>query len=331
MEKKFVANKAFLINPQGKILLIRYAGEGDHANSAGRLDIPGGRMEAHEHPREGLAREVKEEVGISIDPALARPFYIDLWGVRGDVEHEPIVGVFYAVPVRDEAITLSDEHKESVWYDPRGPLPEGLTDAVRGAIEAYRNNEGIVTAADDAIKGREGFGLIQVFTGNGKGKTTAALGEAMRAHAIGKRVVIIYFDKGGTTHYSERKILEKLGIPFVATGRDRIDPVTGRFDFSILEEDKQEAARGLAEAEKALAQGIDLIVLDEINSTVSLGMLDESSVLHLLKKKPERTELVLTGRNVPDSFIQKAHLVSEMRLRKHYFYSGVPAREGLDF
>jgi cob(I)alamin adenosyltransferase len=184
---------------------------------------------------------------------------------------------------------------------------------------------------DERIKGRKGFGLIQLFTGHGKGKTTAAIGEALRAHAIGKKVGIVFFDKGGETHYCERKILDQLGIHFVSTGRDRIDPVTGRFDFSIQEVDKTEATRGLEEAKRLFAAKYDLVALDEINSTTSLGMLDENTALQLIDSKPDQTELILTGRDAPQSFIKKAHLVTDMRLLKHYFYSGVPAREGLDF
>lgn len=174
------------------------------------------------------------------------------------------------------------------------------------------------------------FGLIQVFTGDGKGKTTAALGEALRALAIGKKVGIIFFDKGGD-HYSERKILDKLGIFYLATGRDRIDPKNGRFDFSIQEVDKEEAARGLREVKRLFDEEFDLVILDEINSTTSLGMILEEEILRLIESKPEKTELILTGRNAPESFINKAHLVTEMSLQKHYFYNGVKAREGLDY
>jgi cob(I)alamin adenosyltransferase len=174
------------------------------------------------------------------------------------------------------------------------------------------------------------FGLIQIFTGNGKGKTTAALGEALRAAAIEKKVGIVFFDKGGE-HYCERKILDKLGIFYLATGRDRIDPKNGRFDFSIQEIDKKEAERGLKKAWSLFEEGFDLVILDEINSTAALGIISEDEVLTLIDSKPEHTELILTGRNAPESFIKKAHLVTEMLLRKHYFYSGVKAREGLDF
>ncbi len=190
---------------------------------------------------------------------------------------------------------------------------------------------------DERIKGFQGYGLVQLIHGTGKGKTTAALGQAIRCVGSGRRVCIVYFDKGGTTHYSERKVLDALdGIDYVASGRDRIDPVTGRFDFSITDEDKAEAARGLAAARDALAgdhegRPYDLVILDEINSTVALGMLGEQDVLDVLAKKRPDVEVILTGRNPPQAFIDAAHLVTEMTLQRHYFYSGVKAREGLDY
>lgn len=330
MEKKYVANKGILVNEKGHILVVRDAGSADHVDSKGVWDMPGGRMEYGETPLEGLVREVKEEVDIEIDPFGARPIHVSRWGIRGDVLNEPIIGIFYVVFVGDAIVRLSDEHDEYQWIDPRQILSVPLCVGAKSAFETYQRVEGIVTASDESIKGREGFGLIQLFTGNGKGKTTAGIGEAMRAHAIGKKVGIVFFDKGGE-HYSERKILDQLDIEYMATGRDRIDPVTGRFDFSIQEIDRTEAVRGLEEAKKLFTEKFDLVILDEINSTTSLGMISEKEVLALIDSKPDQTELVLTGRNAPESFIQKAHLVTDMRLRKHYFYSGVPAREGLDF
>lgn len=184
---------------------------------------------------------------------------------------------------------------------------------------------------DARVKGRQGLGLVSVFTGDGKGKSTAALGTMVRAVGAGKRVAVVYFDKGGT-HYSERTVLETLGVSWHATGRDRIHPVTGAFDFSITDEDKKEALRGLHIVEALFVDGTyDLVVLDEINSTTALGMIDESAVLAILAKKPEHTEVIFTGRNAPESFLEAAHLVTEMTLKKHYFYSGVKAREGIDF
>lgn len=189
---------------------------------------------------------------------------------------------------------------------------------------------------DTRITGHTGYGLLSVFTGDGRGKTTAALGTAVRALGAGKRVAIVYFDKGGDAHYSERRLLDDLAsrypLEYHVTGRDRIDPKTGRFDFSVLDVDKVEARRGLAIARDLFKRAArDLVILDEINPTVSLGMLDEQAVLDVLAHKPATMELILTGRNAPASFLNLAHLATEMKLQKHYFYSGVKAREGVDY
>jgi cob(I)alamin adenosyltransferase len=185
--------------------------------------------------------------------------------------------------------------------------------------------------ADETIKGFQGYGLVQVITGHGKGKTTSSLGLSIRAAGADKKVGIIYFDKGGDTHYSERKILDEIGqIDYVVTGRDRIDK-NGRFDFSITDVDKSEGQRGLVGVREMFEKGYDLIVLDEINSSADLGIVSVKDVLRLIEDKPEQLELVLTGRDVHADIVDKAHLVTEMKLKKHYFYSGVKAREGIDY
>lgn len=209
--------------------------------------------------------------------------------------------------------------------------------------------------------------MFQIYTGNGKGKTTAALGLAIRALGAGKKVGWICFDKGGT-HYSERKVLDVIAnlasnviaraddsvgprqshafgsIDFRAFGLDRIDSVTGRFRFGVTAEDITEAEQGLTLAgEWITSDKYDLIILDEINSTVDLGMLKKEAVLELLSvshisspcKRGEARrgvlELIFTGRNAPTEFLDCADLVTEMKLVKHYFYRGVRAREGFDY
>ncbi|KKW31371.1 MAG: Cob(I)alamin adenosyltransferase [Candidatus Uhrbacteria bacterium GW2011_GWA2_52_8d] len=324
MEKYFVSNKAILVDTRGKILMMSLPD--------GRWDLPGGRMDAGETMLEGLAREVCEETGIEIDSQKARPFFVGVYPYKGDPP-VPVASVFYIVQVVEGLeITLSSEHAAFEWIDPRQTLTgEGAHGPILEILEAYRQHEGIVVAADESIKGREGFGLIQLFTGNGKGKTTAALGEVLRVVGAGKRAAVIFFDKGGE-HYMERMVLEKLGVLWFAFGRDRIDPVTGRFDFTITEEDRRLGREGLSKAINYVRSDIiDLLVLDEINSSTDLGIIMEQDVLEFLDTQPEHTEIVLTGRNAPQSFIDRAHLVTEMRLRKHYFYSGVKAREGLDY
>jgi cob(I)alamin adenosyltransferase len=181
---------------------------------------------------------------------------------------------------------------------------------------------------------RKSIGQIQLYTGNGKGKTTASLGLALRALSQNIRVAIVAFDKGGT-HYAEREVLLRKFpelVDFFGTGLDRIDPVTNRFRFGVTDEDRAEAERGLGIVRELFAKNQHgLVILDEINSTVSLGMLAEADVLAAITSKPPEIELVLTGRSAPDSLKEIADLVTEMTLVKHYFYKGVPARYGLDF
>lgn len=186
---------------------------------------------------------------------------------------------------------------------------------------------------DERIRGFKGYGLVQVLHGHGKGKTTSALGMAIRCAGSGRKVAIVYFDKGGETHYNERAILDRIPeITYIATGRDRIDASTGRFDFSIQEIDKTEAKRGLEQVKKfADSNEYALIILDEIHSTVDLGMLDVQEVLEFIHNKPKQLEVILTGRNPHPEVLKTAHLITNIALEKHYFYSGVPTREGLDF
>lgn len=184
---------------------------------------------------------------------------------------------------------------------------------------------------DDRIVGRQGLGLVQLFEGHGKGKTTAAIGSMVRMVGAGKRAAIVYFDKGGN-HYMERTVFDRLGVDWFAFGRDRIDAKTGRFDFSVTEEDRVLGYRAIERAHQLFASdAYDLVVLDEVNSSCALGFVDEAAVLALIDRKPDNLELILTGRDAPTSFKDRAHLVTEMRLVKHYFYSGVKAREGIDY
>lgn len=186
---------------------------------------------------------------------------------------------------------------------------------------------------DERIKGRKGYGLISVLHGNGKGKTTSAIGSAIRCAGSGRRVAIIFFDKGGNDHYSERAILDQIdNIDYWATGRDRIDKVTGKFDFSITKFDKTEAKRGLDLVKRALlSKTYDLVILDEINSTQNLDIIDLEPVLAVIDQKPDKVEMIITGRNPHQEILKRAHLISQVTLERHYFYSGVPAREGIDY
>lgn len=286
-------------------------------------------MEEGDHPLETLAREIAEETGLVTDPQAARIIHTDLWSFQRNEETHYVFGVFYLMTVPDAEILLSEEHGQYLWHDPKDADPEEIKENVREVLKVYRRMTGI-PKADDRIAGRQGYGLVQIFTGEGKGKTTAALGEIIRAYGAGKKVGIVYFDKGGS-HYSERSVLDRLEIPYVVTGRDRMEATTERFDFSLTPKDHEEVERGLAAARDFFASGCDVVLLDEINSCVALGLITAEEVLSLIKNKPEGVELILTGRHAPALFLDAAHLVSDVQMKKHYFYSGVKAREGLDY
>jgi cob(I)alamin adenosyltransferase len=169
-------------------------------------------------------------------------------------------------------------------------------------------------------------GYTQVYTGNGKGKTTAALGLALRAVGRGLKVCFFQFIKGGGP-YGEHLSCEKLAplLTIIQTGRP------GWVNTKDITEDRCAAQEAFAQAREILISGeYDLVVLDEINGAVAFGLLDEAQVLELIRLKPLQVELVLTGRNASESVIQAADLVTEMHDIKHYYKAGVPARTGIE-
>ena len=174
-------------------------------------------------------------------------------------------------------------------------------------------------------------GLVIVHTGEGKGKTTAALGLALRAWGGGLRVLILQFIKGGRT-YGELSAVEKLAE---AEGRIELRQLglgfTRRED-GREEEHKKAAKEALIEAKKETASGKwDLIVLDEINYAVKFGLLKEDEVLGLILEKPAPLHLVLTGRDAAPKIVEAADLVTEMKLLKHPFSEGIKAQRGIEF
>jgi cob(I)alamin adenosyltransferase len=183
------------------------------------------------------------------------------------------------------------------------------------------------------------LGFVHVYYGGGKGKTTAAIGLAVRAAGAGKRVAFIQFDKGFDPergeHYSERKVLRAIpGVTLIPTGCERIR-ADGTFRFGVTEPDLAEARRGLAEARKAIeALSYDLVVLDEALGALAYGLVEEADMVSLLDlhaRGGKRAELVLTGHKLPDEVLARADLVTQMKKVKHYFDQGVAAREGIEF
>ena len=173
-------------------------------------------------------------------------------------------------------------------------------------------------------------GLVIVHTGDGKGKTTAALGLALRAFGGGLRVLILQFIKGGQ-RYGELDALDWLSR--VSNGRISIKQCGLGFVTPGEEaEHEKAAANALAQSMEAITNGAwDMVILDEINYAVTMKLIDEEDMLKLVDARPEKVHIVLTGRQATQSLIERADLVTEMKLVKHPFLNGIHAQLGIEF
>ncbi len=166
-------------------------------------------------------------------------------------------------------------------------------------------------------------GIIQVYMGSGKGKTTAAFGQAIRVAGNGFKVKIIQFMKN--IEAGEIKFLGDSDIEVTQHGRKQFVQRENPADI-----DSQLAEEGLEEARKSL-HNFDLLVLDEINVALDFGLLKVEEVLKLLEEKPETTEVILTGRNPPKEIVDRADLVSEVKKIRHPFDNDIPADKGREY
>jgi cob(I)alamin adenosyltransferase len=168
-------------------------------------------------------------------------------------------------------------------------------------------------------------GYVQVYTGDGKGKTTAALGLALRAAGAGLKVFVAQFLKSGAT--SEIAALERFGDAIVCRQYGR-----GQFiRDKPSPEDIAAARNGLDEARKIVAAGDhDVVILDEANVATFFGAFSVQDLLAVIDAKPESVELVITGRRADQRIIARADLVTEMREVKHYYRQGVASRKGIE-
>ncbi len=175
-------------------------------------------------------------------------------------------------------------------------------------------------------------GYIQIYTGNGKGKTTASLGLAMRALGRNWKVLLIMFTKGGS-NYGELTSFTNLSpdiknnLTIVQAGLDRIV-----YKDNQNNEDKRIIQAGWQLAKKAILNNeYNLIILDEANISIALDLINVDEVVEVLKQKPDEMEIVLTGRNADPKIIEIAHLVSEIKPIKHYWDTGISARRGIEY
>jgi len=169
--------------------------------------------------------------------------------------------------------------------------------------------------------------MVYVFTGDGKGKTEAALGAVLRALGHGLRVCIVYFMKGDYP-YGERRILS--GLPnvniFSFGSLEFIDPA------NVKPEEKEQARLALDASHEAMLSGkYDLIVLDEVNLAAAWKLVELDEVIKIIADKPQNIELILTGRRADAELIKRADLVTEMQKIKHPYDKGVKARKGIDY
>lgn len=170
-------------------------------------------------------------------------------------------------------------------------------------------------------------GLVEIYTGNGKGKTSAAFGLALRAIGRGLSVYVIQFIKGGFDYGELYALKDFPSLTLKAFGRGKFVTATppDKEDVKLAEEALR-LAKEIVESGK-----YDIVILDEINVALKLNLISLEEVLKIVKNKPKSVELVLTGRDAPDELVQAADLVTEMREVKHPFNKGLEARKGIEF
>jgi cob(I)alamin adenosyltransferase len=236
----------------------------------------------------------------------------------------------------------------------RGRPPTGQTSEFYGAHDvggnAGNNCEKCNNNMKDLKPGK--LGLVQVFTGNGKGKTSASVGISLRAVGQGLRVYMIQFMKSGDTGelFAVKKYIPQMKI--VQFGRDRlkeqqvkifeydgegdlgpVGPKNGKYYIFLPDRHEQEPARRALEHAFHVANSgqYDVLVLDEVNCAVDKGLIAVEELLKLCNEKPENVELICTGRGAHPELIERAELVSEILEIKHPFQQGILARRGMDY
>jgi cob(I)alamin adenosyltransferase len=172
-------------------------------------------------------------------------------------------------------------------------------------------------------------GLVHIYTGNGKGKTTASIGLGIRAYGRGFKVLMVQFLKGEET--GETKTFEKLAPDFMVHRGKVIKKFTWQMTKEELAEFKENQQEVFNYAVEAAASGKwDLLILDEILGAVSCNIISLEDTINLVKSKPDKLELVLTGRNAPGELVDLADYVSDIHAVKHPMEKGVPARKGIE-
>ncbi|MBM7582100.1 cob(I)alamin adenosyltransferase [Caldicoprobacter guelmensis] len=173
-------------------------------------------------------------------------------------------------------------------------------------------------------------GYVQVYTGDGKGKTTAALGQGLRAVGRGLKVVMVQFLKG--IESGELEAIKRLGPQFTIMRFAE----TKKFFWQLTDEEKEQlkekTQQEMQKLEQLMEEGsCDVLILDEIMAAIHSGLVSVDEVCRIIDNKPKGMELILTGRNVPREIAERADLITEMRNVKHYMDKGVQARKGIEY
>lgn len=185
-----------------------------------------------------------------------------------------------------------------------------------------------LTVPDDGLstRARRNAPLLAVHTGMGKGKSTAAFGTMIRAVARGWSVAVVQFLKSGDWHVGEESIAKRLGVDWWALGEGFT------WDSSDLTQDQAVAQEAWNHAKAIIERGEHrLVVLDEITYPMNWGWIDADDVVRTIRERPERVNIVATGRDAPEALVDAADTVTEMRKVKHAYDSGIVAKKGIDF
>lgn len=173
-------------------------------------------------------------------------------------------------------------------------------------------------------------GMIQVYTGNGKGKTTAAIGQGIRAFGNGLKVIMVQFLKSNNT--GELKVLEGLGDNFKVIRLEKKRGFVWTLSNEEIDELKNEIIEEFEYVKKVLREDMcDVLILDEVMGVLKNEFLSEDDILELFTLKKENIEMIMTGRNVPERIASSVDLITEMKEVKHYFSKGINARKGIEY
>ena len=178
-----------------------------------------------------------------------------------------------------------------------------------------------------SVKGpRTNIGLVIVNTGNGKGKTTAAMGTLLRSWGRGLKVIMLQFIKHSTANFGEQRAAQRMGVEMRAMG----DGFTWR--SQDLDQTAELAVAHWEDCKKIIASGeYDLVVLDEFTYPLHYGWIPVEEVIQVLKDRPEMQHVIITGRHAPEALVEYADLVTEMQVIKHPYQKGIKAQPGIEF